>query len=1045
MIQADKFILRTPFSPFSPSELSSKFEESIKSPQFHEAIILGSPSLYAEFAKDSENIDEDLRLSLFKYFLRMSYRCTPFGLFSGVSVGHIGKGNCIDLKPQTQYSKHTRIDNHFLNAFVQKILQDEKLKLSVLWFTNNTVYNGGDSLRYVEYRLSNVNRNHHLSKVENSDFLDAVLEKAKYGSTLEELASMLISDEISLEESVAFLNQVIEGKLLLSELEPMVTGDEPFLVILKSLKKYEAGFPYIEFLNSLIGEINKIDATGPGATPSLYQTAFNVIKEWDNAYDPKLALQSDLSKPIQIAELSKEVCDELKKTIAFLALLNPPLTHPNLSAFIEEFSKRYENSEMPLLEVLDSESGIGYPVGSLANSDQSPLIKGLHFGNSSQSSPIEYKIYNWHKQLFSLYRQCLESRAREIVVNPEMFSIDVNSFDNVNLPDSLYSMGSILLSDENRTSHDFLIDYKGSAGPSAANLLGRFCYTDRKVNELVIDLIQREEQMHPDKIYAEIVHLAQARIGNVLIRPSHRKYEIPILTFASVDAEHTIQLADLMVSVRNGKIVLRSKRLGKEVVPRNTNAHNHSNDTIPHYHFLCDLQSQDTTSSMNWSWGVLEEFSFLPRVRYGKCILSKARWILKEEDLKLPAKSSYFDFRDDLQIFQATNGLPNCLVLTQNDNQLPLDLRNETCIKIMWQELKRNKRLELEECIFNEHNLLVEGPEGKFTNEFIIPWTKLRNDKTEYNTENRKVSVCLQSQRWFVPGSEWYYVKIYCGVKTADKILTDGIAPLVDTLLKGEVISRWFFIRYADPDNHLRIRFRVLGNSHSELLAAFNESLDIFLKNNLVWKIQIDTYQRELERYGDGNMDNSEEFFFYDSTASLCILKLLDGDEGDNLRWQFAVKGVNDLLSDFGLSTEEKLKIMSMLSNGFNKEFSAEDKQSQRQLSDHFRQHKSEVELVLKPEIEYGHEFYEVWDIFEKRGLDWAPTIIRIKDYLQSENADVSSYNLLESYIHMFLNRFIRSKQRMHELVIYDFLGRYYRSAVAREKNLKKETLSVSI
>jgi thiopeptide-type bacteriocin biosynthesis protein len=1045
MIQADKFILRTPFSPFSPSELSSKFEQALTSPQFHEALILGSPSLYAEFIKDSENIDEDLRLSLFKYFLRMSYRCTPFGMFSGVSVGHIGKRNCIDLKPQAQYSKHTRIDNHFLNAFVQKILQDEKLKSSVLWFTNNTIYKSGDSLRYVEYRLSNVNRNHHLSTVENSDFLDAVLENAKHGSTLQELASILISDEISLEESMAYLNQVIESKLLLSELEPMVTGAEPFLVILKALKKYEVGIPYIEFLNSLIGEINKIDATGPGATPSLYQTAFKVIKEWDNAYDPKLALQSDLSKPIQIAELSEEVCDELKKTLAFLTLLNPPLTHPNLSAFIQEFSKRYENSEMSLLEVLDSESGIGYPVGSLANSDQSPLIKGLHFGNSNQDSAVEHKIHNWHKQLICLYQQCLESRASEIVVNPEMFSIDVDSFKDVNLPDSLYSMGSILLSEENRTNHDFLIDYRGSAGPSAANLLGRFCYTDRNVNQLVNDLIQREEQVCPDKIYAEVVHLAQARIGNVLIRPSHRKHEIPILTFASVDAEHTIPLADLMVSVRNGKIVLRSKRLNKEIVPRNTNAHNYSKDTIPYYHFLCDLQSQDTTSSMNWSWGVLEEFSFLPRVRYGKCILSKARWILKETDLKLPAKSGYSDFMTALQSFQVTNRLPDWLVLTQNDNQLPLDLKNETCLKIMWQELKRNKRLELEECIFNDYNLLVEGPEGKYTNEFIVPWTKLKNDKTEYSIENRKVSVCLQSQRWFVPGSEWHYVKIYCGVKTADKILTDAIAPLVDALLKRKVISQWFFIRYADPDNHLRIRFRGLGNFHSELLVALNGALSIFLKNNLVWKIQIDTYQRELERYGDSNIDSSEEFFFYDSIASLSILKLLDGDEGDNLRWQFAIKGVNDLLSDFGLSIEQKLKIMSILNKGFNKEFNAEDKQAQKQLSDHFRQHKSEVELLLKSEIEYGHEFYEVWGVFKKRNLDWAPTITKIKDYLQSENAEVSFYNLLESYIHMFLNRFIRSNQRMHELVIYDFLCRYYRSATAREKKLEKEKLSVSV
>ena len=110
------------------------------------------------------------------------------------------------------------------------------------------------------------------------------------------------------------------------------------------------------------------------------------------------------------------------------------------------------------------------------------------------------------------------------------------------------------------------------------------------------------------------------------MRPSFRKYEIPILTFSGVDDEHTISLSDLMISVKDGRILLRSKKLNKEVVPRNTNAHNYSTDTIPYYHFLCDLQHQDSTLRLNWDWGMLREFKFLPRVKYGKTILSKAQY-----------------------------------------------------------------------------------------------------------------------------------------------------------------------------------------------------------------------------------------------------------------------------------------------------------------------------------------------------------------------------------------------------------------------------------
>ena len=43
----------------------------------------------------------------------------------------------------------------------------------------------------------------------------------------------------------------------------------------------------------------------------------------------------------------------------------------------------------------------------------------------------------------------------------------------------------------------------------------------------------------------------------------------------------------------------------------------------------------------------------------------------------------------------------------------------------------------------------------------------------------------------------------------------------------------------------------------------------------------------------------------------------------------------------------------------------------------------------------------------------------------------------LTSMIHMTMNRWFRSKNRLHELVIYDFLSRYYISEIAKNKNIK--------
>jgi hypothetical protein len=43
--------------------------------------------------------------------------------------------------------------------------------------------------------------------------------------------------------------------------------------------------------------------------------------------------------------------------------------------------------------------------------------------------------------------------------------------------------------------------------------------------------------------------------------------------------------------------------------------------------------------------------------------------------------------------------------------------------------------------------------------------------------------------------------------------------------------------------------------------------------------------------------------------------------------------------------------------------------------------------------------------------------------------------DLLGSYIHMMINRIVACEPRMHEMIMYDFMFRYYQSAIARAKS----------
>ena len=232
---------------------------------------------------------------------------------------------------------------------------------------------------------------------------------------------------------------------------------------------------------------------------------------------------------------------------------------------------------------------------------------------------------------------------------------------------------------------------------------------------------------------AEIVHLPQQRTGNVLMRPVLREYEIPFLGRSSVDSDFAIPVSDLMVSIRNDMVVLRSKRLNKYILPHLSNAHNFSFGALSIYTFLCDLQSQNIMTNPGFSWGPLEsETLYLPRVCYKNIVLQPASWNLTD-DILAPVRRAGND--DELLAavagIRAKYSMPRQIMLTESDNELWLDMESISCLRLFKRETKGRKAVSFREFLFDSKEGVVSGENGIMANEFVFFFHQTSADKHE--------------------------------------------------------------------------------------------------------------------------------------------------------------------------------------------------------------------------------------------------------------------------------------------------------------------------
>lgn len=706
------FVFRTPLFP-----LDAPAEDTTLSPEFREALYLASPELYEGCVSKDRKKQTKFERSVLKYRHRAMTRCTPFGLFAGCSTGKIADKTSIELPAMAANTRRTRLDMQYLCALIQEIERDPNVREQLVYYPNDSLYEIGGKYRYVEYRYKKSQRQHTVASLEIDEALATLLNTAADGATIEQLVQALVDDEITTEQAHEYVIETIASQVLKSELDPCVVGEDVLDTLIGKLSRLQ-NVPILQSLRQIQELLNRIDAQPVGTTLPLYDEILSIIKNIGVGYEPKYLFQTDMFKPARRAQVDEKTVSRIARLIDFLAKITPPNEHPTLQNFIQAFQSRYEEAEVPLAVALDGELGLGYPVSS-GSGDVNPLINDLAF-------PVQYSnITTSHQSPADrvLFRKYIENARK----GGHVVLLEDKDFEKLDykhqFPDTIAVMCNLLDND--------LINIKSIGGVCAANLLGRFCHIDESIMALVKEIADFEQRQTPDVIFAEISHLPESRIGNIASRPVFREHTLHYLSNCEHDGTD-IPISDLLLSIRQGRLFLRSKKYDKEVVPRLTCAHNYSMSPIPIYRFLCDLQHQRITGGLSCGWsGLLAAYDYLPRIQYKDIILSRELWRIKQEEVEGMDKLSDSELTVRFREFLQERQIPTEVIIPDSDNELYLDLEDTQCQRLLLEEIAKRKQIVLEEFLFRNDSGIVHRGKDRFTNEVIFAFHKNEQHDTE--------------------------------------------------------------------------------------------------------------------------------------------------------------------------------------------------------------------------------------------------------------------------------------------------------------------------
>lgn len=911
------FLVRTPLLA------NNRNDDNAHDSTIRTAIAVGSPSLFSRMDSESEKTKSAVR----RYYNRMKSRCTPFGMFAGVSSAQFDKTTDLQREP-IAIDTVSMPDMSWLIPVLLRIEQSESIKSALKFSRNPELLIRQDRVCLVQ-KSSGISGSTQKSNLKATPALIKAITLASNPITIVELASALhLEFGGTLDSATRLCNQLIQNNFLLSELRIPLSD---WHTLEKKLFELADRNDAPELLLSVLSLLNKLKQWDESKSKDA-QEYLDILEEFRQTADSKANnyIKVDSVFGLTGKNVSEKVGFEIAKAAELLLTLSP-MRHASLATFKLSFASKYQiDREVPILELLNPQFGLGSPYHTSPN----------YYNHAGVAARLP--------KLLELAVGAISEKKQEIeLTEQDLKSLQIWQANTSEAPISMDIFAAVVAdSREDIDRGDFMIAVSPRCGEiGAGRTSGRFA---NALGKTVIESINRTrelEQLNSKRLLVDVACWPLVdRLSNVAVGPFTRQFCVNSNCVGDSTSTN-IPLSEIVIGIANDQFYARWIRTGQLIAATSNNMLNPQllPDSI---RFLLDIANDGLPIPYPFEWGAAATLDFLPRLKFGRIILSPAQWNLRQvATLALEAKS-LSAFESMLTDWRQKSKVPDRALLSQSvtdDSPMLLDFRNRDDISTLYEKGKKlgTAQIFLSECLsFSKwHTVGDEHYSTEIVAEVIR--ADLKNISENNESVSSRKTVVSANQYMKTPGSDWLYIELNCGRDSHHEILRSA-AHVADTLSAEGAIVQWFFVPYMNPWEQLRIRYQISnGSLYNRTLPVVCSWASELVQKGLAHSFSIESYDREIERYGGvQGTEAAEKFFCLDSKM---VTELQQCQNIDNV--MVGLLSVLNLVDAFYQDPFEKLRFMRSL-KGF---------ESKQLASNYFRQHKNVlIELISDSDLSLG-------------------------------------------------------------------------------------------